>query len=247
MGIVMNLKIALRTLISKLGYRHESELIREEDSIRHRVSYAAYGEELIAQSWFEINGYQLKDLTYLDIGAAHPHLLSNTYLFYKYGAKGVLVEPDPDQVKLLQEKRPNDTVVAAGVSFNGIASKESLYQMNLPFFNTFSKEQADMVEESSKSWAPEHKVSLIKVVEVPMIPINEIIREYFSGRSPDYLSIDVEAHDLDVLRSLDMNLYRPKVICIEGLNNIDAYNEILIPRGYTFVAMTPDNVLYKCL
>lgn len=241
----MSYKNIIKTLLNRLGYKIDVVQVVGEDPIPHRVSYAAYGEELLAQSWFEINGHQLKDLTYLDIGAAHPFHLSNTYLFYLYGAKGVLVEPDPDQVRVLKEKRPLDVVVSAGVSFDGSISKQNLYQMNLPFFNTFSEEQARMVCESSKTWASEHRVSLVREVEVPMIPINDIISQQFNGKSPDFLSIDVEAHDLDVLKSLDLGLYKPKIICIEGLNNIESYNELLVPIGYECIGTTPDNVLYK--
>lgn len=210
----------------------------------NRECYSAYGEELLAQAWFEFNGYDLSTLTYLDIGAAHPFHLSNTYLFYRYGAKGVLVEPDPDQVEVLRQRRPLDTVVSAGISFDTQRGSAKLYQMNLPFFNTFSSTQAAYVLESSKGWKSEHQLTLIKEVDVPMIPIDEIIEEYMAGVAPDYLSIDVEGHDLDVLKSLDLERFKPKIICIEPSNKTHIFDEILIPHGYSLMAKTPDNALY---
>lgn len=222
----------------------QSVLKKNESPIPNRVCYSAYGEELLAQAWFEFNGFDLGKLTYLDIGAAHPFHLSNTYLFYLYGAKGVLVEPDPDQVSVLRQKRPLDTVVSAGISFDTQRGHAKLYQMNLPFFNTFSSTQADYVLESSKSWKLEHRLTLLREVDVPMIPINEIIEEYMEGVAPDYLSIDVEGHDLDVLKSLDLRRFKPKIICIEPSNKTHLFDEILNPHGYSLMAKTPDNALY---
>lgn len=77
-----------------------------------------------------------------------------------------------------------------------------------------------------------------------MIPINEVIEEYMAGVAPDYLSIDVEGHDLDVLKSLDLGRFKPKIICIEPSNKTHIFDEILIPYGYSLMAKTPDNALY---
>ena len=46
--------------------------------------------------------------TYLDIGAADPTALSNTYLFYTRGCHGVLVEPNPARLGALRSVRPRD-------------------------------------------------------------------------------------------------------------------------------------------
>ena len=239
----MNLKNRIKAFFEPSSKPELTQIV-SEGPVPNRVCYSAYGEELLAQAWFEFNGYDLSKLTYLDIGAAHPFHLSNTYLFYRYGAKGVLVEPDPDQVTVLREKRPLDTIVSAGISFDTQKGHARLYQMNLPFFNTFSATQAAYVLESSKGWSPEHQLALIKEVDVPMIPINEIIEEYMGGVAPDYLSIDVEGHDLDVLKSLDLERFKPKIICIEPSNKTYIFDEILIPYGYSLMAKTPDNALY---
>lgn len=126
----------IKTLFKPSQIQHP--LIEKNDGpTPNRECYSAYGEELLAQAWFEFNGYDLSKLTYLDIGAAHPFHLSNTYLFYRYGAKGVLVEPDPDQVAFLRKKRPLDTTVSAGISFDTQRGSAKLYQMNLPFLTPF--------------------------------------------------------------------------------------------------------------
>jgi len=53
---------------------------------------------------------------YLDVGTWHPCVDNNTYLFYRAGAKGVCVEPNPDLALLIRETRPRDELLNVGVS-----------------------------------------------------------------------------------------------------------------------------------
>ena len=55
-------------------------------------TYSQYGEDLILSSAIEYLKID-ENISYLDIGANHPMSLSNTYLLYKQGASGVLIEP----------------------------------------------------------------------------------------------------------------------------------------------------------
>ena len=85
-----------------------SETIRGAQNTRvcrSRLGYPAYGEDILAISWFQHFALDLTAVRYLDIGAAHPWEINNTLAFYLLGAKGVLVEPDPDQAKRLVECR----------------------------------------------------------------------------------------------------------------------------------------------
>ena len=78
---------------------------------------------------------------YLDVGTWHPCVGNNTYLFYRAGAKGVCVEPNPDLAPLIREKRPRDEVLNVGVS----AEKSGpchYYLFEDCQFNTFDAEEA---------------------------------------------------------------------------------------------------------
>ncbi len=78
-----------------------------------QVSYSQFGEDLIVRYLFDMLG--TKQPTYLDIGANHPRFISNTYYFYKRGARGVLVEPNPRLCKVLRSVRPRDVVLEVGI------------------------------------------------------------------------------------------------------------------------------------
>ncbi len=57
-----------------------------------------------------------------------------------------------------------------------------------------------------------------KVIQVPLVPVNEILSRYFCENAPNFLSLDVEGLDLDVLRGLDFDRYAPDVVCVETLS-----------------------------
>ena len=48
----------------------------------------------------------------------------------------------------------------------------------------------------------------------------------FINRMIDFLNIDLEGADIDALKSLDFNIYRPKIICIEIIDQIIEQSEI---------------------
>jgi hypothetical protein len=56
-----------------------------------------------------------------------------------------------------------------------------------------------------------------KVLKIPLVRIDRVIAEHFGGAAPDYLSIDVEGLEFEILKTLDLTRYRPKVVCIETL------------------------------
>jgi FkbM family methyltransferase len=204
-----------------------------------RVSYAQQGEDLVvAQILFE--QFPTKPLTYIDIGAHDPIQGNNTYFFYKRGARGVLVEPNPYYADKLRQVRPEDQVVQAGLGPNVEDVFADYY--TLPGdgqLNTFSKTQAD---EIVKRYGPQ---AIASTTKIKLININKVLAQYFPNGAPDFLSIDTEGLDLDILRSLDFTRFRPKVVCAETsmMNTGVVDPEIMAlmvahdytPRGGSFV------------
>jgi FkbM family methyltransferase len=176
-----------------------------------KPSYSQQGEDLIVESI--CNSLGIRTFSYLDIGAADPIQINNTYLFYKMGCYGVLVEPNPAFCRRLKAQRPKDKVLNIGV---GAASEVSAdYYMiggsGGEYLNTFSREEAE--EYTAKS----HGMHAIeKIIKMPLININKIIEQNFQG-TPQFISIDTEGFDLEILKSLDFNRHRPCILCVETL------------------------------
>jgi len=169
-------------------------------------SWSDNGEDLIVGSICGFFG--IASPTYLDIGAADPILNSNTYLFYSKGCRGVLIEPNPLFSKALATVRPGDRTIHAGIGFDG-RTEADYYMVNGSVMNTFSKDWIDAMAAEAGN-----RDFLQKVVKMPLLNINKVIAEYFC-KVPDFISVDTEGLDLDILKSLDFKRFRPPIVCAE--------------------------------
>jgi FkbM family methyltransferase len=206
-----------------------------------RISYSGHGEDLVVWAWLSVEGRLTgPEIRYLDIGAAEPTNLNNTYLLSTFGARGVLVEPDPDQAAKLRAARPRDTTINVGVAFDERQSA-TLTRFTSPLFNTFSERQADVVLTSSKNWHPTQLQAVVDRIDVALVPINKILKEH---GAPHFLSIDAESLDFQILKSIDFSQFRPWIICMEIMCPLADIEALLNPFGYKFICRTPDNVMF---
>ena len=183
----------------------------------------------------------VKQPSYLDIGAWLPQAGNNTYLFYGLGSRGVLIEPNVAMIPELKAYRPGDIVLNVGI---GITEQKEAdyYCLTVDQWNTFDKEEAERRVAGSRA-------KIEKVVKMPLVPINKVIEENFQGKAPDFISIDVEGLDVAIMKTLDFQRFRPKLICAETLVALTfkmetAMTEFLSEKGYEARAVTFPNTLY---
>ena len=170
---------------------------------RPLISHAQQGEDFLTQDIFK-NLLHIEKPTYIDIGAHHPILNNNTYLFYQSGSHGVLVEPNPDFTDLLKRTRPRDVVLDVGIGATGEDTEADYYVLwaGGGQLNTFSPEVSK-----------EHAVR--KVIKRKLVDVNKVLAQYFPNGGPDLFSVDTESYDLTILRSLDFSRFRPRVVIAE--------------------------------
>lgn len=167
-------------------------------------SYSQEGEDLILDRFLEgdVQGF------YVDIGAHHPVRFSNTYLFYRRGWRGINIDAMPGSMKDFERVRPRDINIECGVA--GSPGRLSYHRFNEPALNTF-----DATEAQLKNKLP---YQLIDTVEVEVQRLDALLERYLpAGQQIDFLSVDVEGKDEEVLRSNDWIRYRPRFILAETL------------------------------
>ncbi len=164
----------------------------------------------------------IEDITYLDIGAHDAIHLSNTYLFYRRGSRGVLVEPDPTLHAALHRKRPRDVCLNVGASTND-SDSANFFIMSTPTLNTFSETEA-------KRYAAMGTHRIDRVLPVRLVSLQHLIDNHFGGNAPTFLSIDIEGLDYEVLKSLNLQRHRPAVVCVETLTYSETRTETKDPR-----------------
>lgn len=169
---------------------------------------------------------------YIDIGSNHPTKFNNTYRFYLKNARGIVIEPNKDLIKLHKKSRPKDICLNIGIANK--SSSSMFYQLDPDVNSTFSRIQ---------SQAEVNKGSiLVKKYKIKTSTLKELCQKYFSDKTIDLLSIDTEGYDYLILKSNDWSLFRPKIICIE--NNSHRTQKLLINHNYLLRGFTPNNSIY---
>ncbi|MFY9107190.1 FkbM family methyltransferase [Aliarcobacter cryaerophilus] len=172
-------------------------------------SYAQEGEDILLKRIFEYRNINDGGF-YVDVGAHHPQRFSNTYFFYKRGWKGINIDATPGSMKLFNELRERDINLEFAVS----DKQETLtyYMFNEPALNSFDKEL------SLKRNLLEH-YSILETKNINTITLENILDKYLpKNQDIDFLSIDVEGFDFQVLKSNNWEKYSPKVVLIEILS-----------------------------
>ncbi len=204
-------------------------------------SYSQAGEDAVLSFLFADK--KIKKIEYLDIGTNNPDHDNNTYLFYIRGNRGVCVEADKSLVPIINSKRPEDKVLNVGVSV-GVEVEADFYLFDVKGLNTFDKEEA-LKRESFGNF------KITEVVKVPLMNINRIIRDNFESY-PVFLSIDIEGLDLEVLKSLNFDMYPIPVVCVETCTYSENHvrpkdvliADFMIAKGYEIYADTYINTIF---
>lgn len=192
------------------------------------VSYSQYAEDLCIEHLL----MHKKMGVYVDVGANHPINFSNTLKFYQKGWRGVNIEPDPENFALFLEHRPGDINLNIGVSNH---SGSMIFYRFLPnTLSTFSeKVAASLVKQNCK---------LLEKISVPAFTLQEILDRH-GLKEVDFLSIDTEGHDMQVLIGNNWEIFRPKVVCIEDGNG-RKFNSFFSKINYKKFAFNGLNSFY---
>jgi FkbM family methyltransferase len=160
-----------------------------------KASYSQFGEDVEIDRI--IGAADITNGIYMDVGANHPSVFSNTYLFYRKGRRGVLIEPDLTACRLLDSFRKGDIVIRALAGENS-----GLQSFNLHIYPSLSSIRSVTQED------------LLKKVYLPQVTLDQV----YQAVNPDFvflLSVDTEGFDLEVLHGAVQMLRHTWLVCVE--------------------------------
>jgi FkbM family methyltransferase len=196
-------------------------------------TYSQHGEDLLIANIFKLIGAHKP--TFIDLGAHHPTHISNTWLLYQNGSRGVNVDANQKLIDLFNQKRPEDVNVCVGVSATKGLGRFLMHD-DLSGRNSFCQAEFDA--------DPNLKVS--KTVDVELTTVNDLIVKHFGGFWPNFLSIDIEGLDYQVLETANFmwgNL--PHVVCVEARKKDSwRFNSLMKHRGYFPVVRMGENLIF---
>lgn len=196
----MSLKRSLGNLKSQLSTRLNFPYLYR------KPSYSQEGEDMILKKIFaeKDKGF------YIDVGAFHPFLYSNTQLLYEKGWKGINIEPTPGRINLFKRVRKRDINLEYAI---GNRKRTLDFQMfTKPALNTFDKKRAQVISNSKQS-------QLKKTVRIQTRRLDDILNHHLSEHQHiDLLNIDVEGFELQVLKSNDWKKFKPDIILVENFH-----------------------------
>lgn len=171
---------------------------------KFKTSFAKSGLDLQVFQMLQ----QKKKGFFVDIGSHHPIIGNNTFYFYLLGWKGICIDPNPEFIDLYKNKRPNDIFLNIGISDSNQNELE-YYQLKkeMSVRNTFSKEYITKHH-------LEDQIEKIIPIEVKKLA-NVFEEQQLKNKTIDFLSIDCEGLDFEILKSNNWVDFRPQIICIE--------------------------------
>lgn len=164
------------------------------------------GEDLAIDTFFK----HKKKGFYIDIGAYHPKRYNNTKFFYDKGWHGINIEPNPNNIKLFQKDRTRDVNLNIGIG--GKTGKMAFYVFKSEALSTFSKKELDELIRAG------YRVKNRITIQVDTL--KNVMRKYVRSRI-DFMTVDTEGLDIEVLRSNDWKKYRPTLLCVETIDFVD--------------------------
>lgn len=177
---------------------------------------------------------------YVDVGAHHPKRYSNTYLLYRAGWNGLNIEPDPDLIRAFGIYRRRDFTIQAGVArTEGVLG---LHRFADPALNTFDPQVAELRKAEGWPWRD--------TINVRISPLVELLRSR-SVQQVDFLNVDTEGYDHEVLLSNDWQQFRPAVVAVEiptrsALDTaLSDSHKLMTNQGYVLIAKTLRTAIYQ--
>ena len=194
------------------------------DAVRAILRNDADETRLVREFFGGASGY------FVDVGAHEPQKWSQTFHLEERGWSGILIEPQPALADRLRQQRTAE-VYAVACSSPANAGKSMM--LNLAGGHS--------------SLDPDYFVPHMRrerAIEVPVRTLDDILKEAKAPAPLDFVSIDVESHEVEVLDGFDLAYWRPRLLLVEDHVLNLRLHRYLVSRNYKWVRRTAQNAWY---
>ena len=199
-----------------------------------KKSYSQFEEDLFLKTYFK----NKKDGFFIDIGCYHPFKGNNTYLLYKSGWSGINIDLNQLGIDLFNIARPRDKNICTAIS-----NKDGFVEYYLPNNNPLSTE-ITIDRKFSKILEEIHgnQYEIFKTKSMTWGSLENEYKKFF--KDIDFFKIDIEGSDLEVLKSINLNKLKVKLIMIEAstFNSRDRKETINYLNSKNFTILFDNNL-----
>ena len=194
-----------------------------------------------------LNSFFAKDYIgkFVDLGCFHPTRDNNTFRFYKKKWTGINVDLNPITIELFNFFRSKDININCAIS-----DKRTLKKMyfidNLSPLNTLDQNHLKFLKKNFLFKNKDFKEKIIKTENV-----NNILKKY-KFHKVDFLNIDLEGLEYEVIKSINFKKFKINLICIEILdhnkiskNKSKKIHQILKKNNFKYLKKIGVNSIFK--
>lgn len=236
--------------------RSVRNVVESFEFLWRRNYYGQFGEDAVLQNIFRDMAWRRASTShaekipkqvgfYVDVGAFAPIQHSNTYWFYKRGWRGINIDATPGSMRIFRRIRPRDINLELAISSH--EGSLTYYCWGVPnVMNTTSKEVADQLS-SQGGQRPQEIV-------IPSRTLEHVLDEKLpQGQVIDFLTVDVENHNFEVIKSNNWTKYKPRIVLVEADNDSSTFEAIAISpmvaflknQGYAICAWIKPTLVFK--
>ena len=200
--------------------------------------YSQYEQDKFVNELFFHNK---KNGFFVDIGAHDGRTYSNTLFFEEsLGWRGICFEPLAEPFTKLVANRPNSFCYNACVSWQKGEQRffevQGYSQMLSGLVDTYDPRHLERLKKEIKLYGGSYRV-----IVVPVVQFNEIMQEK-NVQKVDFLSLDTEGSEIEILKTIDFDAVKIDVIAVENNYLTKDIRDFLILKGYHFVIHKGDEI-----
>jgi len=197
-----------------------------------------YQDQYVYENFFQ----DKTEGVFIDIGAHDGIAFSNTKFFEEQGWTGICIEPIPEVFDRLKTNRSAICIQGCIADSRGTGlflKCEGYTEMLSGLYKNYHPEHLERIKNEQKIYG-----GTTELIEVQLYKLNDLLKEHHMFHV-DYLTIDTEGNELDILKSIDFDRFDIDVIDVENNYNDKTLSNFLISKGYKEITKLGCDTIFK--